>query len=317
MVKLGRWLVIILLFSFLLACASARMAEEVQSGKATFNAGNFKQAFAELLPLAVKCSAEAQYAVGYMYYYGLGVEPHKESGLFWINQSAQQMYRPAIRALQIIEKENKEPFNAPEKKSIKLRYSENTLAETLKDPDIQKKMAEVKKANAVETDPLRLAVKLTPENKEEPSSVDTPKVASKEKVTPENKEDAVLESLKDLKPSSANKPNIVNKDKVLPKQKEKLNPGLKTAKLTTKDKFTLQLYGSFKLDDVKQLQSRLKLQKTTYYARTQHDGRDWYVLTYGKYSVPSHAKLAKKDMPVKAQKLNPWVRGTSELRWLA
>lgn len=264
-------MLIIFLSVFLLACASARMAEEVQSGKATFDSGNFKLAFAQLLPLAVKCSPEAQYAVGYMYYYGLGVEAHKESGLFWISQSAAQMYRPAIKAMQLIEKERLRPQDPPLKKSNKLRYSENSLNESLKDPELQKKIAAVKKANIPQENPVRMAAK----------------------VTPENKEDEVLMSLRDIKPVKKTKVTVVNKDK-----------------------FTLQLFGSYKLDDVKQLQSRLKLQHTTHYALTQHHGRDWYVLTYGKYPAVSLAKLGLADIPKKAQKLNPWIRNTSELRWV-
>lgn len=167
MVTLSRWICIIVGSSLLIACASARMAQNVQSGRVTFDSGNFKQAFAELLPLAVKSSPAAQYAVGYMYYYGLGVEAHKESGLFWINQSAQQMYRPAVKALQIIARDKTETYDTPIKKSNKVNYVENDLSETLKDPEIQNKIAIVKKENAAEQDPLRLAVTLTPENKEE------------------------------------------------------------------------------------------------------------------------------------------------------
>lgn len=300
MVKQYRLILIILFSSLLLACASARMAEEVQSGKVAFDCGNFKQAFIQLLPLAVKCSPEAQYAVGYMYYYGLGVEAHKESGLFWINQAAKQMYRPAIRALQIIDKDKAEP-RAPRRKSNKLRYSESILSESLKDPEIQKKIASIKKENKVEQDPLRMAVKVTPENKE--------------------KDDEVLLSLKDMKPAPIKKLEVKtkvaeNKAAVKEVEKESKIPMQKTKVTVASEKFTLQLFGSYKLDDVKQLQSRLKLQHATYYALTQNKGRDWYVLTYGKYPVVSSAKLAKNNMPKKAQKFNPWIRNTGELRWL-
>ncbi len=308
MVKLSRWIIIIFLLGLLLACASARMAEEVQSAKATFNSGDFKQAFAELLPLAVKCSPEAQYAVGYMYYYGLGVEPHKESGLFWINLSAQQMYRPAIRALQVIERDKAEAY-LPRKKSYKLRYSENNLSESLKDPELQKKIADVKKANnKVPEDPLHMAVKATPENK------------------PEINEDDVIMSLKDLQPHpvAAKKPeeepkkiapkSLVKKEEEKPVKKEVVKA--KVPVPFAKNKYTLQIFGSYKLDDVKQLQSRLKLQDKTHYALTQHNGRDWYILAYGKYPAVSKAKFAKNNMPQKAQKLNPWIRNTGELRWV-
>jgi DamX protein len=310
MVKQYRLILIILFSSLLLACASARMAEEVQSGKVAFDSGNFKQAFIQLLPLAVKCSPEAQYAVGYMYYYGLGVEAHKESGLFWINQAAKQMYRPAIRALQIIDKD-KAQSHTPRRKSNKLRYSESILSESLKDPEIQKKIASIKKENKVEQDPLRMAVKVTPENKEKDDEVllSLPRHprAGGDPFGMDSRlrgNDKIVRSSQDTK--SAVK--IVEKESKAPVQKTKV--------AAASEKFTLQLFGSYKLDDVKQLQSRLKLQHATYYALTQNKGRDWYVLTYGKYPVVSSAKLAKNNMPKKAQKLNPWIRNTGELRWL-
>lgn len=230
MVKLGRYIVMMLLTFLLLACASARMAEEVQSGKAAFDSGDFKRAFVQLLPLAVKCSPEAQYAVGYMYYYGLGVEPHKESGIFWIKQSAEQMYRPAIKAIQMIEKNKYQPEVALNTSQKEIQAQENLV---------------------------HMAARLTPENKE--------------------KEDDVLNSLKE--------PN----------------------------KFTLQLLGSYSLEDVQALQSRLKLQNATQIASTKHEGRDWYVLTYGQYSATYLAKLAKDDLPANVAKLHPWVRSTNAL----
>src|SRR6185437_14545728 len=99
-------LVILMIFFLMQACASSRIAEQLQSGKISFEDGNFKSAFHKLLPLASKGNAEAEYAVGYMYYYGYGTSENQESGVFWINKSAEQHYQPAIQALNII-KQNK------------------------------------------------------------------------------------------------------------------------------------------------------------------------------------------------------------------
>jgi septal ring-binding cell division protein DamX len=82
------------------------MAEQLRSGQVSFEDGNFKSAFHKLLPLASEGNVEAEYAVGYMYYYGYGVTQDTESGLFWIEKSAAKQYQPAIKALAII-KENK------------------------------------------------------------------------------------------------------------------------------------------------------------------------------------------------------------------
>ncbi len=93
---------VIFVMLLLQSCASPRMGEELQGGKAKFMVGNYKEAFHDLLPVAVYGRKEAQYAVGYMYYYGLGVAQDPESGLFWMKKSAEQHFAPAVDALKLI-----------------------------------------------------------------------------------------------------------------------------------------------------------------------------------------------------------------------
>lgn len=94
-----------LICSILLAsCAatSPKMSQELEQGKVNFIAGNYKAAFHELLPVAGKGNAQAEYAVGYMYYYGYGVSQDSESGIFWMQKAANQNFEPAIKALDVI-----------------------------------------------------------------------------------------------------------------------------------------------------------------------------------------------------------------------
>jgi TPR repeat protein len=97
-------------FSLLLAaCAttySPQVTSELQQGQRDFNSGYYKRAMHELLPLACDGNAEAQYAVGYMYYYGYGVTQDIDVGGFWIERSAKQHYKPAIQAKELISREN-------------------------------------------------------------------------------------------------------------------------------------------------------------------------------------------------------------------
>ena len=75
---------------------------ELNYGKRLFEQGDYKRAMKQLLPIAAKGNAEAQYAVGYMYYYGYGINRDTESGKFWIQNSAKQNYEPAIKAMKIM-----------------------------------------------------------------------------------------------------------------------------------------------------------------------------------------------------------------------
>lgn len=209
-----RNLFIIVFMSLLLqACASTRLhyqfQEGMQNAKRSFDSGNFKEAFCRLLPLAVAGCAEAQYALGYLYYYGYGVSEDTISGLFWIEESAKRGYPPAIKALSVL------------------------------------------KAN--------------------PSP--PPKAISQ---------------------STPPKP-----------------PATKPVK------YTLQVFGSYDEATVKELQTRLQLEDSTFRGITKHKGRDWYVLTYGKYPAMFQAVLAKDELPRGIKELKPWVRKTDDLQWLA
>jgi TPR repeat protein len=93
---------VILSTLFLFSCTSPKLSQELENGKLQFSNGNYKESFHQLLPLAAHGKKEAQYAVGYMYYYGLGVARDAESGIFWMKQSAEQGYQPAVDALQMI-----------------------------------------------------------------------------------------------------------------------------------------------------------------------------------------------------------------------
>lgn len=95
-------LMLIVAALFLQGCASPKMSQELQGGKNLFEKGEYKDAFHELLPVAVHGNKEAQYAVGYMYFNGIGVAQDTESGTFWIAQSANQHYPPAEDAMKSI-----------------------------------------------------------------------------------------------------------------------------------------------------------------------------------------------------------------------
>lgn len=84
-----------------------KMADIVKAQR-LFDAGFYKRAKCFLLPLACNGNVIAQYALGYMYYYGFGVAQDTDVGYFWIKRSADQGYPPAVKALGLVEKEQAE-----------------------------------------------------------------------------------------------------------------------------------------------------------------------------------------------------------------
>lgn len=76
-------------------------AEIFKQSEQAFQNQNYPSAFQPLLRLAKKGNPDAQYAVGYMYYYGKGTVENHQLAQMWINKAAQQGQPLAIKALEI------------------------------------------------------------------------------------------------------------------------------------------------------------------------------------------------------------------------
>ncbi|MDA8561864.1 hypothetical protein N9L02_01980, partial [Gammaproteobacteria bacterium] len=276
MVKFIKYISIFIIFFQLTSCASVRMAEEVQLGKSTFNSGNFKLAFQQLMPLAVKCNSEAEYAVGYMYYYGLGLEAHKESGIFWINRSASQMYRPAIKAMQLIRQNEILEKTKPVTKSKE--YSKLKLIDYLKTSYLQDRISKSESEDV---------------NEQISGNDDTD---LNEKITEDNSAVAL---------------NII-KEKITKKNmiKEALNQ-----RFNDKRK-SLEVFGSYSSSKVLQMQNNMHLENFTKVTKTKQNGRDWFVLAYSDDKAKSLSKLAKESSAKEVTVTKPWDESTGALRWI-
>lgn len=278
--RLWRYTVIILVTCGLLqGCANVRMAQELQSSRVTFDSGDFKKAFHQLLPLAAEGSPEAQYAVGYMYYYGYGVSQDNESGLFWIHRSASKDYPPAIKALKLIDEQQNRSTHPS--RSTPSSYSNYSLKQSLNDTIV--------------------------EPNKKTASDDTPKLKASRSLHAKKDDDEIMSTL----PKEPLKVTQTKED-----TEPSLSSA--TTQTTPPSNYTLQLFGSYNLETVKTLQIQLnQLGSSTRYAQTERDGRDWFVLTYGAYPALYRAILAKDDLPKDLKQLKPWVRPTHALRWMA
>lgn len=78
---------------------SVRVTSELDQGQRDFDTGYYRRAMHHLLPLAYEGVDQAQYAVGYLYYYGYGVAQDTEVAYFWIEKAAAQGFAPAQAAL--------------------------------------------------------------------------------------------------------------------------------------------------------------------------------------------------------------------------
>ncbi|MFN7098134.1 MAG: tetratricopeptide repeat protein [Gammaproteobacteria bacterium] len=99
--KIFRITLLILMCITLCSCASDQIL--LAQGKQNFIVGDYHQAFKTLQPLAVKGNADAQYAVGYMYFYGYGTPKNNQLANKWMQSAAAQGQPGALQALKMIQ----------------------------------------------------------------------------------------------------------------------------------------------------------------------------------------------------------------------
>lgn len=94
-----RFLIIIICL-FLTACDHSRARTDLAARK--YFKGQFRAAYEETRRAARTGNAQAQYALGYMYYYGKGVIADDKKAKYWFTAAALQGHPDAKRALKII-----------------------------------------------------------------------------------------------------------------------------------------------------------------------------------------------------------------------
>ncbi len=88
--------------SFLSGCVTHGI--NLREGIRSFQVQDYRQAFIRLKPEAEKGQADAQYAIGYMYYYGQGVVEDRKKAWHWITSAAKSGQADAQQAVKILGK---------------------------------------------------------------------------------------------------------------------------------------------------------------------------------------------------------------------
>lgn len=87
---------------FLMVMALTGCASHIERGRGYYMQHHYKEAFPDLLQAAKEGKPEAQYAVGYMYFYGNGVNENRQLATYWISKAADSGYSPAQQALSLM-----------------------------------------------------------------------------------------------------------------------------------------------------------------------------------------------------------------------
>ena len=93
---------VFIVVSFLSGCATSGL--NLREGIRSFQVQDYRQAFIRLKPEAEKGQPDAEYAIGYMYYYGQGVVEDRKKAWYWITSAAKAGQTDAQQAVKMLGK---------------------------------------------------------------------------------------------------------------------------------------------------------------------------------------------------------------------
>ncbi|HAU1682879.1 TPA: sel1 repeat family protein [Legionella pneumophila] len=103
MQRIFKLFILVIFIPMMAACITGTL--NLREGIQCFKAQDYRKAFIRLKPEAQKGNPDAQYAVGYMYYYGKGVVEDRKKARFWITCAARAGQPDAIVALGILDRQ--------------------------------------------------------------------------------------------------------------------------------------------------------------------------------------------------------------------
>ncbi|MCX7121179.1 MAG: SPOR domain-containing protein [Gammaproteobacteria bacterium] len=291
-------------------------------------------------------SADAQYALGYMYYYGIGTVQDKQTAGLWIQRSAAQGQPLAKKAWTLIS-------TGATFTDLHRAAAEGT-DQGVSDTVVQQEPADVTQMNSTKpTAPLSKYLPayqsgqslnktsnavasnarvnpIMPSKKLATHSINDPRLASNAKpVIVAHSESSAMENNTNVAektvsnnvvvatqtiPSSMPANNAIVAAQTTPSSTPGNNSPLIAAQTDSPGKYTIQLMGSEKLNDVKSFAAENHLGAAVAYFETQLNNKPWYMLTYGQYSSEKQAEMALASLPHAAQSYHPWVKSLATVQ---
>ncbi len=294
-------------------------------GKGPSAANTYSLTFDQVREAAQDGDADAQYALGYMYYYGQNVTRNGNQAKFWIGRAASQHHKQAIRALammnedtQVVHRDNATSGVAQTSSGQNMgsrrgweevrRTQENTPAQPVKSVVFSKPPTASKTMG-----PSRLIA--NPEAKSFNRK--------NQKVEVHNKTFKATKLSKNVHAHDA-KTKIAHAQDIQTHQPHQSHPVSKGSKSLSSDErsilsapnnhYTLQLISSGSKGSVQQVINHNKLQNKAKVYHTQKNGKDFYVLIYGTFPTQEAANAAIARLPKGIKELKPWAKSYSSIK---
>ena len=247
-------------------------------------------------------SADAQYALGYMYYYGIDTAKDRQTAELWIQRSAAQGQPLAKKAWSLIN-------SGATFTDLHHAASESPAARGVGDTIVQQENVDVSSMNSsVPSEPITNHLPAYHQESNNTSGSTSADNQSSNTASNSTQSQSSPPPLSENQKSVSDPRLSSNSDPVAATEsKNKTAAPMKVAS-NNSGAYTIQLMGSDKLNDVKTFTAAHHLSDSAHYYRTQLNGKSWYMLTYGQYPTAMQAEAALQKLPGNLQNHHPWVK---------
>lgn len=256
---------------------------------------------------------DAQYALGYLYFYGVGVDKNGQVGKMWIDKAAAQGQPLAIRAQRLMS-QNGYSYRpgggsgggayrdtSTDVSSLNSNKSAQSISSVL--PGYGKKTASSTGSTTSSSSQAASSVSATKPSSTASSNV--PASASSQTTSSTSTTKPVGSSMTPGIPATpSTKPTPAAPQAPLSSH---LTPGEAHLLDVSSTAYTVQLMGSHNPRALADFVKKNGLSGAYYYASRSHD-QNWYSLIYGTYPSKQAAEQAIKQLPVAVKKVHPWVK---------
>ncbi|MGB6977160.1 MAG: SPOR domain-containing protein, partial [Gammaproteobacteria bacterium] len=310
--------------------------EQMVMAQQNYLARHYKVSFGQVQTAARLGDPDAQYALGYMFYYGIGTPQDTRLGTYWIKCAAAQGQPQAIDALQILDN-TREPPSVPEdstpffddsqairaSKAAARRNKATRISSTSRSSRRLVKPITLPKSLAASDEPITPQVstpQVSPINQEMGDSP-VPDNNVNNKVQIQSSAEAPITRqitpITQLTPYSPMLRNEVNNNKQDPASAGGTRSYTAAEhKLLTapSSNYTLQLLDVRHEEDAISFIRKHNLQDRVSYYCAYRNGRPMYIVVYGQFDSSKEAHAAIRTLPEKVQQLKPWVKSLAKVQ---
>lgn len=311
----------------------AATGSDADRARAAFLARDYRTAFVLLRQLADQGDVSAEYTLGYMYFYGHGVDPNAGTARYWFARAAEHGSSKARTALALIDVQSGVPaagqaHPAPVSPPNVPPTADATGGVT----GAAERAASVtgtdrRPAAAAALDLRQAEVPGTPATDEQPMAPSNP-VPSGSQPSSDRPSSVSKELTEKLGPPSASAEPAPGSDKPEQGSADAVTAVPDTAPRSappppidadlfetnwfqrqSAGRYTIQLLASVDEHKVVEFMRANKVRgPTSYFRSSRPDGSVWYCVVYGSYASVGDARRALKRLPAAWRHRSPWVR---------